>query len=57
MLAISESIGWLEVGIVDEDGNLSQSGNPVGVHSTYMGNSVCWFPCNCRSSAFNIPSI
>lgn len=57
MLAISESIGWLEVDIVDEDDNLSQSGNPVGLHSTYMGNSTCWFPCNCHSSAFDIPSI
>jgi hypothetical protein len=57
MLAISESIGWSEVDIVDEDDNLSQSGNPVDLHSTYMGNCTCCFPSHCHSSAFNIPSI
>ena len=57
MLAIFENIGQLEVNIADEDNNLSQSRNRVGLHSSYMGNSSCWFPCTCHSGTFNIPSI
>lgn len=57
MLAIFENICQLKENVADEDRTIFLSHDPVGLHSSYMGNSNLWSVCTHHAYAFNLSYI